>query len=247
LPRDEAEDRARALVTFRDTTAEYANRQELAAFASVVAHDLGNPLAAVDGWNRIIAEQLDGGGFDPETTRMAVDRSLASVEQMRGLIADLLARATSTARELHATRVDIPSLVAEIAAARDAEQQVSCAVVPPVCGDAVLIRQVLDNVVGNALKYVPPGRVPQVRVTGARIPDDLVRLSVADNGVGLPPGEHERIFEEFHRAHPDDFEGSGLGLSICRRIVERHGGTITARDNPEGQGTVIELTLPAVT
>ena len=60
-----------------------------------------------------------------------------------------------------------------------------------------------------------------------------------------PEGEHERIFEEFHRAHHRDYEGSGLGLAICRRIVTRHGGTIVARDNPAGRGTVFEFTLPA--
>jgi signal transduction histidine kinase len=163
---------------------------------------------------------------------------------MRELIRDLLAHATSSSRAIVPSRVDLTALVAEVVGARHAEGQVRHGRLPAVAGDPVLVRQVLDNLVGNALKYVAPGTEPRVGVT-ARVTGDLVRVCVSDNGVGVPPGEHERIFEEFHRAHYRDFEGSGLGLAICRRIITRHGGTIVARDNPAGQGTVFEFTLPA--
>jgi len=116
---------------------------------------------------------------------------------------------------------------------------------PPVLADPVLVRQVLDNLIGNALKYVAPGVVPRVVVRGRRSDARLVTVHVADNGIGIPPGEQERIFAEFHRAHYRDYEGSGLGLAIVRRIISRHDGTIVARPNPDGQGSVFEFTLPA--
>ncbi len=85
-------------------------------------------------------------------------------------------------------------------------------------------------------------------MTGRRTAFGTVAIAVADEGIGLPPGAHERIFEQHHRAHTS-YDGRGLGLTICRRIVERHGGSITARDaepeRPGGRGAVFELTLPS--
>ncbi len=116
---------------------------------------------------------------------------------------------------------------------------------PLVLGDPVLVRQVLDNLIGNALKYVAPDVEPKIAVRGWRSGPRLVTVQVADNGIGIPAGERERIFDEFHRAHYRDYEGSGLGLSIVRRIITRHDGTIVARANPAGQGSLFEFTLPA--
>ncbi|MBB6629549.1 MASE1 domain-containing protein [Nocardioides sp. KIGAM211] len=246
LPPDAQTGRSRALMLCRDVTVERARREELASFAGVVAHDLRNPLAAIDGWTEMIGDELEAGELDPELAREFVSKVRDSSRRMRELIRDLLAHATSSARDLHVTRVDVAAEVAEVVAARHAEAAVTWGRIPPVAADPVLVRQVLDNLLGNALKYVDPDRAPRITVT-AVVDDggsDAVTIRVADNGVGMPAGEHDRIFEEFHRAHHRDFEGSGLGLSIVRRIVARHGGTIVARDNPEGRGTVFEFTLP---
>jgi signal transduction histidine kinase len=244
LPRDEALGRARALVLCRDVTAEHTHREELSSFAGVVAHDLRNPLAAIDGWTQMIAEELDAGELSPELAGEFVARVRSASARMRDLIQDLLDHATSGSRRLSRGRVDVAALVAEVSAARDAEGLVTCGRIPVAAGDAGLVRQLVDNLVGNALKYVVPGEEPRVEVTG-RVRGDLVTVCVADHGIGLPDGEHDRVFEEFHRAHPRGYEGSGLGLAICRRIVTRHGGTILARDNPAGRGTVFEFSLPA--
>lgn len=245
LPRDELRGRARALVIFRDATTEHARREELAAFAGVVAHDLRNPLAAIDGWTEMIADELDSGGLDAQLARDFVSRVRSSSRRMRELIRDLLAHATSSARDLEMGRVEVCALAREVAVARNAERSVACEAVPPVMADPVLVRQVLDNLIGNALKYVAPGTEPRIVVTGCSEQPGFVTIRVADNGIGIPPGEEEQIFEEFHRAHYRDYEGSGLGLSIVRRIVGRHDGTIVARPNPAGQGTVFAFTLPA--
>jgi signal transduction histidine kinase len=136
-------------------------------------------------------------------------------------------------------------MVVEIAAGRDASGFVSAEQLPPVLGDPVLVRQVLDNLIGNALKYVAPGEEPKISVHGCRSDVRLVTIDVVDHGIGIPEEERERVFGEFHRAHFRDYEGSGLGLSIVRRIVTRHGGTIVALPNPAGQGSVLRFTLPA--
>ncbi|MCB0895723.1 MAG: PAS domain-containing protein [Nocardioidaceae bacterium] len=245
LPRDAARGRARALVLFRDATTEHARREELAAFAGVVAHDLRNPLAAIDGWTEMIADELDTGGLDAQLAREFVSRVRSSSRRMRELIRDLLAHATASARDLDVARVDVTEIAREVAAARHAEKQVTCRAIPAVLADGVLIRQVLDNLIGNALKYVSPGVDPRVIVRGCPHPPGCVTIQVVDNGIGIPRGEEEQIFDEFHRAHYRDYEGSGLGLSIVRRIITRHDGTITARANPDGPGSVFEFTLPA--
>jgi PAS domain S-box-containing protein len=244
LPPDVLTGRARALMLARDTTDEHAHRQELSAFAGVVAHDLRNPLAAIDGWTEMIADELDAGELQPELAREFVTRVRSASQRMHGLIGDLLAHATSGSRDLDLARVDVGALVAEVVAARHAGDHVTWGHIPTVEADPVLVRQVLDNLLGNALKYVDADREPRIAVTGSNSAHQLVTIRVTDNGVGLPAGEHEKIFDEFHRAHHRDYEGSGLGLSICRRIVTRHGGTIVASDNPDGRGSVFEFTLP---
>jgi len=245
LPRDEVNGRTRALVLLRDTTNEHASRQELAAFAGVVAHDLRNPLAAIDGWTEMIADELDAGNLDNQMAQEFVSRVRSASRRMRVLIRDLLAHATSSSRDLDTGRIDVTAMVDEIAAGRNASGFVSAEKMPPVLGDPVLVRQVLDNLIGNALKYVAPGEEPKIAVHGCRSDARLVTIAVADHGIGIPEEERDRIFEEFHRAHYREYEGSGLGLSIVRRIVTRHGGTIEALPNPAGQGSVFRFTLPA--
>lgn len=245
LPPDALTGRARALLLARDTTEEHAHREELSAFAATVAHDLRNPLAAIDGWTEMLGMELDSGELQPETAREFVSRVQTAAHRMRELIGDLLAHATSASRDLNLARVDVNALVAEVVSARHADDRVTWGHIPDVKADPVLLRQVLDNLLGNALKYVAADREPLITVTGCSSAGGLVTIRVSDNGIGLPEGEHDKIFDEFHRASQHDYEGSGLGLAICRRIVTRHGGTIVARDNPEGPGTVFELTLPA--
>ncbi|GAA0235984.1 ATP-binding protein [Cryptosporangium japonicum] len=239
----------RAVVVYHDVTVDRRHRDELTAFAGVVAHDLLNPLTTVEGWTEALADTL---GDHPEA-RDCITRIRRGSTRMRHLINDLLAYATARDGALTPTRVSLADLVAEIASAR-ADQATAAAALPPrftvgalddVEADPVLIRQLLENLLGNAVKYTAPGVVPHVEVTTDRV-GDRVRLTISDNGIGVPPGQHEAIFGNFHRAHRDaGYTGTGLGLAICARIVERHGGTIAASDNPGGVGTRFVLTLPA--
>ncbi|MFD0518058.1 sensor histidine kinase [Paractinoplanes durhamensis] len=110
--------------------------------------------------------------------------------------------------------------------------------------DPVLTRQLLENLIGNAIKYTATGVVPRIAVSCEPTGDGFVRVAVDDNGIGIPAGQHEAIFQNFHRAHAAaGYAGTGLGLAICKRIVERHGGTITAAGNDLG-GSRMTFTLP---
>jgi signal transduction histidine kinase len=243
LPRDSDTGRARALLIFRDATVEHARRVDLTAFAEVVAHDLRNPLAAVESWTEMMAAELEDGEVETDLLEEYIDRVGSGTRRMTALIEDLLGRATHDA-DLQLRRVDVATLAEEVAADHGATDQVKVGDIPEVRADAALVRQVLDNLLGNALKFVAPGEDPRITVTGRRTDSGTVAIAVADQGIGLPPGADERVFEEHHRAHPS-YDGRGLGLAICRRVVERHGGSITARNNPAGRGAVFELTLPS--
>jgi signal transduction histidine kinase len=103
----------------------------------------------------------------------------------------------------------------------------------------------VDNLVGNAVKYVRPGTVAQIEVTG-EVTGGWVRVEIADRGIGIPDAHKPDVFERFHRAHAaDGYTGTGLGLAICRRIADRHGGSIHAEAGADGVGTTFVVRLPA--
>ncbi|WP_277498357.1 MULTISPECIES: ATP-binding protein [unclassified Nocardioides] len=237
----------RAVMVVRDVTQQELQRRELTAFAGVVAHDLKNPLAVVDGWIEVLADELEEGGVPPRrTVEQTVDKVRTASGRMQSLIRHLLQHATSRDAALDLEDVDVAVLADEVVAGRDAADRVEVGPAPRVHGDAAMLRQLLENLVGNALKYVVPGEVAHVRVDGEAAGDGMVAVRVTDNGVGIPDEAKDLVFQQFYRAHAGSvYSGTGLGLAICRRIVDRHGGTITVSDNPAGRGTRIEVLLPA--
>jgi signal transduction histidine kinase len=239
----------RAVVVFTDVTVDRRHREELASFAGVVAHDLLNPLATIEGWSEAVAGELTDGDH---LATDGVGRIQRAAARMRSLINDLLSYTTARDAALSPGPVDLDALVRDIATGRLDHAESSASDMPRfdigdltrVEADPVLVRQLLENLIGNAIKYTAPGVIPRVTVRSAPIGDGLLRVTVDDNGIGVPPGQHEAIFESFHRAHPAaGYAGTGLGLAICKRIVERHGGTIVATGNENG-GTRIIFTLP---
>ncbi|MET8147099.1 ATP-binding protein [Actinoplanes sp. NPDC005259] len=243
-----------AIVLYHDVTAERRHRDQLADFAGVVAHDLQSPLTVVEGWTEVAAESLDAAPAHPaiDRSRDGLTRVTHAATRMRGLINDLLAYTSTRDADLAPAPVDLTELVRDLTAARTDAAVTAGQPVPqvvldpldPVHADAGAVRQLLDNLIGNAVKYTAPGVTPCLTVTSTRQDGD-VRVTIADNGIGIPAGQHEAIFDNFHRAHPTTgYAGTGLGLAICHRIVARHGGTITADDNPGG-GSRFTFTLPA--
>lgn len=218
--------------------------QELTTFARRAAHDLRNPLSVVESWTGELASALasDPHGQPPGTPTMIAGIEKATA-QMRMLVDALLADAAARDRVPAHVAVDLPDLVAQVASEYGAAGQVRTFGVPNVAGDPVLLRQLVDNLVANALKYARPDERPEITISSHRTRDRIV-VRVIDNGIGIPPGAHEWIFEPFRRAHEDGYPGTGLGLSTCRRIVERHGGSMRALPREDGPGSVFEFDLP---
>ena len=238
----------RVMIVLRDITAASSYRETLVSFAGTVAHDLNNPLSVIDGWAEALQERLgDSEQSDAAAAAPMVQHIRAGVGQMRGFITDLLAHAVARDQSLKCEPVSLTNLVKHIAATRDRPDgggEIVTRDLPDVWVDRVLVRQVLDNLIGNAFKYVDEDAVPRVVVEAEPIGDGMARVRVRDNGIGVPLDQRERIFEDFHRATAEGYQGTGLGLAIYRRIVQRHGGTITVTDNPDGVGSCFEFTLP---
>jgi len=238
----------RAMIIIRDVTMASSHRDSLAAFAGTVAHDLNNPLSVIDGWAEALEDELTHSS-SPEAAGAApmVQHIRGSVDQMRGLISDLLAHSMARDQALDLEMVSLRNQVKHIVATLDHPQaggEIVAGDLLDVWADRVLLRQVLDNLIGNALKYVAPGTVPRIVVEAEATSDGWACVKVRDNGIGVPPPQRERIFESFQRASGEDYRGTGLGLAICRRIIQRHGGNIHVTDNPDGIGSSFEFTVP---
>ncbi|MFI1991581.1 ATP-binding protein [Actinoplanes sp. NPDC020271] len=219
---------------------------ELRTFARDVSHDLKAPLAGICGYAQLL-EHLDIGYPRPAEYDEFVAEINRCTVRMRQLIDDVLTYATTQEARLHLAPIDLAALVDDLVA--DAGElirpapQVSREPLPAVRGDHGMLRRLMENLVGNAIKYVPHGEIARVHVSARRLDGGMVRIEVTDRGIGIPDGQHEAIFEELHRAHPDAYPGNGLGLPICRRIVQRLGGAIGADPQFRG-GARIWFTLP---
>lgn len=235
---------ARVVVTFRDVTEESDKLDQLAAFAKVVAHDLRGPLTALQGWADVARQSAEPGTPVGPGLVTALDRIRTSSARLAALVEDLLLHATADERTIREDTVDVQGLLADITTTRGLEGTLEVGVIPQVRGDVVLLRHLMDNLVGNAVKYVAPGTEPHVAVHGLR-EGDHVLISVCDNGVGVPQTQREKIFDRFERLPGTGVDGTGLGLSICRTIAERHGGRIDVDDGPRGEGSCFTVTLPA--
>lgn len=234
------------VVLMHDVTEERERRDQLAGFASVVAHDLRNPLTALRGWLDIGRGLADHDPVDPPELQRVLARAHDASVRMGTLIDDLLADARSEGQQLELAVVDLLPLVRDAAALHGVGDEVVAAHVPPVLADPALLRQVLHNLIGNAVKYVEPGVVPRVVVAGHQLGDQVV-VDISDNGIGVPADQREAVFDKFHRAHTQraEYAGTGLGLSICRTIMARHHGTIAVLEGPGGAGSTFRLSLPA--
>ncbi len=178
-------------------------------------------------------------------------RILVTVESMRQLIGDLLESSVSRDQQLRSTVVDLESVARSVAEQRSVvtggePPLIEIARLPQVYADGALVRQLLDNLIGNAVKYVVPGEAAHVSVS-ARVLDELVEVTVSDEGIGIPPSQRDNIFEAFQRGdEAQAYDGHGIGLAVCKRIVERHGGRIAARPPWGSRGSRIVFTLPRV-
>jgi PAS domain S-box-containing protein len=221
--------------------------EELAQFAYVASHDLSEPLRMVSSYLQLLRRRYHG-QIDEDADEF-IDFAVEGANRMRALIEDLLAYSRA-GRGAEPRPIDLGHVVADVlsslaAAVADARAQVSVGHMPTVLGDRLALAQVLQNLIANALKF-RSGAQACVWVEAERVHDAKWRISVADDGIGIDPRHRDRVFKMFQRLHDREaFEGTGIGLAICRKIVERQGGEIWV-DGREGGGSVFSFTIPAV-
>ena len=223
---------------------------ELEQFAYVASHDLREPLRMISTYLALI-ERRYAALFDADG-REFLTFARDGAQRMDRLVLDLLDYARTGRRggppaptPLRAAIGQAVRVLGPAIAQSGAEVTVECAAADPlVLGEPDQIARLLQNLIGNALKYRAPDRAPRIRVVCRRLDQDW-RIAVADNGIGIEADYYEQIFRIFQRLHPQDrYEGTGIGLAICKRIVEHLGGRIWVESTP-GAGSVFSFTLPA--
>lgn len=219
------------------------SNSELEAFTYTVSHDLRAPLRAIDGFSSILRE--DFADSLPDEARHLLDRISNNARQMGGLIDGLLDFSRLLRTDVTRVCVDQQQLLEQILEQLDARRKSSIDVceLPQVYADPVLLKQVWMNLIDNALKF--SAKVPEPRITiEYEKAGRFHRFKVSDNGAGFDMKYSDKLFNVFERLHhKKDFDGTGVGLAIVKRIIERHGGEITAQGEL-GQGASFTFTLP---
>lgn len=232
---------------------------DLEQFAYVASHDLQEPLRKIRSFGEVLAEEA-GASLAPEA-RHHLERIQNAATRMQALIDDLLTLSRVTTQASPFVRVDLGAIAREVisdleVSITEKRARVDLEPLPSIDADPVQMRQLLQNLVSNALKFHAGSTPPEVRIH-ARVAQDrsdggdegdgagaTCDLVVEDHGIGFDPKHAERIFKPFQRLHARDaYQGTGIGLAICKRIAERHGGRIAVTSDP-GKGSTFTVTLP---
>ncbi len=242
---DEVSEREALLAELKRLNGELErSNAELADFAAVASHDIQAPLRSIVSFAQVVREELDGSLTDEVARHLGFIESSAS--RLRRLVTDLLEYAQVGKREAEFGEVDIEELLTQVRTDLSHEIAETGAVVEGrdlhvVVGDGPMLRQLLQNLIANAIKFhrdIPP-RVEVRSEAGV----DGWTMTVSDNGIGVPSDQLERVFGAFRRLHTvRRYPGSGIGLAVCKRIVEYHGGRIWM-ESTEGEGTRVRFSL----
>jgi len=236
------------------------NNRELQEFAHIASHDLQEPLRKITAFgDRLRDKYAEGLG---EQGNDYLERMQSAAHRMHDLISSLLMFSRITTRALPFNRVDLNTVAAQVLSdlevrIEQSKGRVEISGLATIDADPVQMYQVLQNLIGNALKFHRKGDAPLVKVFGRFISGnggglhrgqggELYQIIVEDNGIGFDEKYLEKIFGVFQRLHGrKEYEGTGIGLSICRKIAERHGGSVTAESSP-GKGASFIVTLPVL-
>jgi signal transduction histidine kinase len=232
-----------------------ASNRELQDFASIASHDLQEPLRKVLAFSDRLRSSL-GGTLD-ERSADFMERMLNATRRMQTLINDLLTYSRVTSKAKPFAPVDLHEIVTQVLSdleirIEQSHARIALDPLPVIDGDGTQMRQLFQNLIGNALKFHRPDVPPEVTIRCTACVADLeqggafVEISISDNGIGFDDKYREQIFVIFQRLHGrTDYEGTGIGLAVCKKIVDRHGGSVIASGIP-GEGATFALRLPRV-
>lgn len=220
--------------------------KELDEFTYVASHDLQEPVRKLISFSKLL-EQDVGDTLNERATR-DLQFIVQAASRMRDLIQDLLALSRTGRAAMKVEPVALDDCVSRALDAlelriRESQATIDRDELPELAVDKTLITQLYQNLLGNALKFIPKDRQPRIRLSAARR-GDLWELGVEDNGIGIKSEYAERIFKPFQRLHGrGEYEGTGIGLAICKKAIERHGGDIWVESQP-GEGSSFKFTIP---
>jgi len=223
-----------------------AANAELEAFSYTVSHDLRAPLRSMAGFCQILIEDYQEGQSLDGSWKEYVERIAQAARQMDALIRDLLAFSRLARDKVELCAVDLAPLLDDVIAEMRLEGKPVTVEgkAPVVFGNRVLLAQIFTNLISNGLKFVPSGTPPRVRLKAETGPEGTVRTWVEDNGIGISPEYHEKIFQVFERLNDASaYPGTGIGLAIVRRAAGRMGGRVGV-ESEEGKGSRFWVELP---
>lgn len=232
-----------------NTELQNANK-ELEAFSYSVSHDLRAPLRAIDGFSKLVLKR-NTDKLDPESVRM-LGIIESEAKRMNQLIEDLLAFSRVIRKTMNCGEVDMGALAREVfeqlSAQRsglEPERKIEFALhsIPKAIGESGMLRQVWINLVSNAIKFTRPRPIAHIEISGEENEEEIV-YTISDNGVGFDMTYADKLFGVFQRLHTQqEFEGTGVGLALVQRIVQRHGGRVWVKAEPD-KGAAFHFSLP---
>lgn len=246
-------------VVLRQKTEELArSNHDLEQFASLAAHDLQEPLHSIQVFVDLL--RVKHAGSLNEQAKGYLDRVTKAASRMQQLIEGLLLYSRINAPGSKGEVLVLGQIVQEILSdlggpIDELQAEIHIGDLPMIVGEAMPIRQLLQNLISNALKFHKPGMAPVLHISGMLIqdrrhagpgkPGNLCQIDIQDWGIGIPTEYLDKIFGMFQRLHrKDEYEGTGIGLAVCKRIVDQCGGALSVRSTP-GEGSTFTVTLPA--
>jgi len=230
------------------TSALETSNQNLREFAYIVSHDLKEPLRTISGFVTLIQKELVKQGLNDHEIEEYINFVTSGTRQMERLISDILTYSNLNVIEKHFEDVNMDGIITQIkkSLARElyeSEAEIYITNTLPVHGEYAMLRQLMDNLISNAIKYRSPVRPLKITI-GCSRELDTVRYFVKDNGIGIPAKYYDTIFKAFRRLHSKvEYGGTGIGLAICKKVAEIHGGDIWV-ESAEGEGSTFWFILP---